>query len=169
MKNIHAKNLKHKLEQDQVILVDVREPAEFRAEHIPGSYSIPLDKVSISNLPVNNKTIVFICKTGRRSSIVCEKFSNYYPNMEVYSLNGGISAWKEAGYDIITTSKFRIPLEQQIQLMAGTLVLFGVVVGSLVNSFFYLLSGFVGCGLIFSGLTGWCGMAKLLAMMPWNQ
>ncbi len=58
---------------------------------------------------------------------------------------------------------------QQVQIVAGSLVLLGVVLGYLLNPAFFLLSGFVGAGLLFAGLSGWCGMALLLAKMPWNR
>jgi rhodanese-related sulfurtransferase len=61
------------------------------------------------------------------------------------------------------------PLMQQVQIVAGSLVLLGVVLGYLLNPAFFLLSGFVGAGLLFAGLSGWCGMALLLAKMPWNR
>lgn len=169
MKNITPLDLKNKLENDQAILVDVREPAEFRAEHIPNAYLMPQSEVSISKLPVKNKTIVFICRSGIRSSSVCQKFVTNHPEIDAYSLSGGINAWRDAGYDIVTSSHKIMPLERQIQLAAGLLVLSGVIAGALINPIAYLLSGFVGCGLTFAGLTGWCGMGRLLAKMPWNQ
>jgi hypothetical protein len=48
-------------------------------------------------------------------------------------------------------------------------VLTGVVLGLFVSPGFFGLSAFVGAGLTFAGATGWCGMAKLLAVMPWNR
>lgn len=62
-----------------------------------------------------------------------------------------------------------LPLMRQVQIAAGALILLGVVLGYAVNSGFFLLSGFVGAGLTFAGLTGFCGMARLLAVMPWNR
>ena len=58
---------------------------------------------------------------------------------------------------------------RQVQIVAGSLVLTGVVLGALVSPGFYALSGFVGAGLLFAGASGFCGMARLLAFMPWNR
>jgi hypothetical protein len=58
---------------------------------------------------------------------------------------------------------------RQVQIGAGTLVLLGVVLGFAVSPIAYGLSAFVGAGLLVAGTTGWCGMAKLLAVMPWNR
>jgi hypothetical protein len=63
------------------------------------------------------------------------------------------------------------PMEimRQVQVVAGTLILLGVGLGVLLSPWFFALSGFVGAGLVFAGVTGWCGMAKLLSRAPWNR
>jgi predicted branched-subunit amino acid permease len=58
---------------------------------------------------------------------------------------------------------------RQVQIGAGSLVLIGIILGTLVAPGFYALSAFVGAGLVFAGTTGFCGMAHLLARMPWNR
>ncbi|WP_420561918.1 YgaP family membrane protein [Tepidicaulis sp.] len=60
-------------------------------------------------------------------------------------------------------------VNRQVQITAGALVLSGIVLGAAVSPAFYLLSAFVGAGLMMAGITGWCGMARLLAVMPWNR
>jgi rhodanese-related sulfurtransferase len=62
-----------------------------------------------------------------------------------------------------------LPLMRQVQIAAGLLVLLGVVLAVTVAPAFIGLSAFVGAGLTFAGLSGWCGMAQLLALMPWNR
>jgi hypothetical protein len=56
-----------------------------------------------------------------------------------------------------------------VQIVAGSLVLLGVLLGAVVAPGFYALSGFVGAGLLFAGVSGICGMARLLTVMPWNR
>jgi hypothetical protein len=58
---------------------------------------------------------------------------------------------------------------RQVQIEAGSLVLLGIVLGVWVAPAFLGLSAFVGAGLAFAGLSGWCGVARLLALMPWNR
>ncbi len=58
---------------------------------------------------------------------------------------------------------------RQVQITAGSLVVGGILLGLFVDQWFLGLSLFVGSGLIFAGVSGWCGMAKLLAVMPWNR
>ncbi|MBL0811046.1 DUF2892 domain-containing protein, partial [Klebsiella michiganensis] len=62
-----------------------------------------------------------------------------------------------------------LPLMRQVQIVAGALILLGVALGYAFSSGFFLLSAFVGAGLTFAGITGFCGMARLLALMPWNR
>ncbi len=54
------------------------------------------------------------------------------------------------------------------QIAAGGLTLLGVILGYTVHGGFFLISGFVGAGLMLAGMTGFCGMARLLEKMPWN-
>jgi hypothetical protein len=58
---------------------------------------------------------------------------------------------------------------RQVQIAAGSMVVLGVVLGALVSPWLYLLAGFVGAGLVFAGITGTCGLARLLRVMPWNR
>lgn len=62
-----------------------------------------------------------------------------------------------------------MPVMRQVQIAAGSLVVLGLALGWWVWPGFLGLSAFVGCGLIFAGATGWCGMARLLGAMPWNR
>jgi rhodanese-related sulfurtransferase len=91
------------------------------------------------------------------------------PACETYNLDGGIDAGKKAGLPVTLDRTQPIEIMRQIQIAASSLVLIGVMLGFLVTPAFYALSGFVGAGLLFAGSTGFCGMARLLAVMPWNQ
>lgn len=169
MKTITANELKNKLEHGEVSLIDVREPAEHRAERINNAYLIPLADITYTKLPSTARPVVFHCGSGRRSEEACKKLLAEHPNLEVYFLEGGIKAWKNAGFPVQSSGQKIIPLDRQTLLAAGSLVLLGVIFGMLVHPAFYALSAFVGAGLMVAGLTGWCGMTKLLAKMPWNQ
>jgi rhodanese-related sulfurtransferase len=84
-------------------------------------------------------------------------------------VEGGIEAWKKAGLPIAGDHGQPIAIERQVQIAAGSLVLLGVVLGQIASPAFYAVSAFVGAGLTFAGISGSCGMAKLLALMPWNR
>lgn len=169
MKIMHAKELKKRLAKDEVILIDVREPAEHRSECIDGACHIPLGQISIDALPSKAKAIVMHCRSGKRSADACIKLLQQDPSLELYSLEGGISAWTQEGFPVKKSSKQVLPLDRQTQLAAGFFAFTGTVLGAYYNALFYIVPGFVGAGLMFAGITGWCGLAKVLARMPWNQ
>lgn len=169
MKIITPTELKKHLDKTTAILIDVREPAEHRSEHIEGAHLIPLKEVAAEKLPQKSDYIVIYCQSGRRSTEACKKLLKQNPTLNIYSLEGGIAAWKQAGFSVNKSPSKVLPLDQQTQLAAGFLALLGVLLGTYIHSGFYVIPGFVGSGLMFAGVTGWCGMAKLLAKMPWNQ
>lgn len=170
VKNIDAKTLKKWLENNEAIVVDVREPAEHEAEKISGSNLLPLAKVCKSSLPkYENKKLVLHCRSGKRSASACQKLFDEDSNLEIYNLEGGISAWSAQGCEIETSGKFFLPLDRQVQLTIGLGVFVGSILGYLVSPSFFLLCGFFGSGLIFAGLSGYCGLAILMAKMPWNK
>jgi rhodanese-related sulfurtransferase len=86
----------------------------------------------------------------------------------VVNVEGGTLAWAEAGLPVVRGPK-AISLERQVRIAAGSLVLLGAVLGWFVHPAFVGLSAFIGAGLVFAGVTDTCGMALLLARMPWNQ
>lgn len=169
MKTINATKLKQLLDNKEAILIDVRESAEHRGGHIENSHLIPLDDISIDKLPSKSKPIIIHCHSGKRSMMACEKLLAQDPSLEVYSLDGGIVAWQKENFDIKKLETAILPLDQQTQLAVGILTLSGVLMGYFVHNIFYIIPGFTGLGLIFAGITGWCGMAKLLAKMSWNR
>lgn len=170
IKAIDAATVKRWMDSGEAVVVDVREPAEYAAESIEGANLLPLSAVSKSALPeVHDKKLVIHCRTGKRSSNACEKLLAEDPNLEVYNLEGGISAWRAAGYQVVSSGKYFLPLDRQVQLTIGLGVLAGSLLAYFVNPLFFLLTGFFGGGLIFAGLSGFCGLAMVMAKMPWNQ
>ena len=63
----------------------------------------------------------------------------------------------------------RLPVDRQVQLIAGLMVLTGVALGTLIHPWFLAIAAFFGAGLIFAGVTGTCGLALLLMKLPWNR
>lgn len=170
IKNINAKTLKEWLDADSAVLVDVREPAEYEAESIKGAKLIPLSSVCKAVLPdFSGKKLVMQCHLGGRSASACAKLLADAPDLEIYNLEGGISAWALAGYPVETSGKFFLPLDRQVQLTIGICLLIASSLGYFISPKFFLLTGFFGAGLIFAGLTGFCGLAIFMAKMPWNK
>jgi rhodanese-related sulfurtransferase len=83
-------------------------------------------------------------------------------------VEGGTLAWIEAGLPVTRGTAKVISLERQVRIAAGALVLTGVLLGWFVHPPFFGLAGFVGAGLVFAGITDFCGMGLLLAKLPWN-
>ena len=84
------------------------------------------------------------------------------------NVEGGTLAWDQAGLPVSRGRKV-ISLERQVRIAAGLLVLTGAVLALTVHPWWAGLSAFVGAGLMFAGITDTCGMALMLARMPWNQ
>lgn len=158
-----------KLAQKTITLIDVREPAEHRAEHIAGSTLIPLGDISYDRISSYKKLLVLYCQSGKRSMNACTELKAAHPQLDIYSLDGGLTAWTSEGLPTVKTNSYVLPLDRQTQIAAGILALTGSLLGFFVSKSFFALSGFVGAGLIGAGLTGWCTMTRLLALMPWNK
>jgi len=159
-------------ENQPLNLIDVRTPAEFERLHARGARSIPLDQLdpaAIASLRIDpSQPIYVICQAGTRAAKACEQFAQA-GIMEVYSVEGGTAAWVRAGLPVIEGQSRVISLERQVRIGAGSLVLLGLTLGWFIHPIFLLVSAFVGGGLVFAGVTDWCGMALLLAKMPWNR
>lgn len=169
MKKMTVQELKKRLERGEVLLIDVREPGEHKSEHIEGAKLIPLGEISHEKLTDKSFPVVIHCNSGRRSEQACKKLLEQNADSDIYSLEGGIMSWKNEGFPVKNQGRSVLPLDRQTQLAVGFLVFTGVILGGFVHPAFYALSGFVGLGLMSAGLTGWCGMAKFLAKMPWNR
>ncbi len=154
----------------EAVLVDVREDFEHREERIDDAVSRPLSKFDADALrrECGGKRVVFHCRSGKRSADAAGRFRQ--GDGPAFHLAGGIDAWKDAGLPVTRpVSGARLPVMRQVQIAAGSLVVIGVVGGLTVSPWLFGVAAFVGCGLMFAGITGWCGMAKLLAVMPWNR
>lgn len=153
-----------------VTLIDVRTPAEHGEIHIPGSQLMPLDRLdaaAVKSATGNSGQCVLVCRSGKRAEQAYQKLSAAgCDNLAI--LDGGVTAWEDAGLPVNRGRK-AVSLERQVRIAAGSFVLTGVLLGTWVHPGFYGLSAFVGAGLIFAGITDWCGMAMILAKMPWNQ
>lgn len=155
------------------ILVDIREPDEYRHEHIPGARSLPLSSIQQGSTLGDDAPaaapVIFHCQGGNRTAGNAQALVRAAPGRKVMLLEGGIAAWKRAGLATARDGRQPLPIMRQVQIVAGTIILAGVIAGYAVSPGFFLLSGFVGAGLLFAGVSGWCGMALLLGKMPWNR
>lgn len=151
-------------------LVDVREADEHARERIPGARNLPLSKLEQAELALHEgRPVLFHCRSGARTAGKAAQLGAKAGACEAYVLEGGLDAWKRAGLPVALDRRQPLELMRQVQIAAGSMVVLGVVLGALVAPGFYALSGFVGAGLVFAGVTGTCGLAQLLRRMPWNR
>ena len=166
MKTIDPVRAKRLIDEG-AMLVDIREPDEFARERLPGAQNRPL--AGLASLQTRGaKAVVFHCRSGMRTKANADRLAAA-ADCDAYLLEGGLDAWKKAGLPVTVDARQPLEIMRQVQITAGTLVLLGVALGLWVNPAFFGLSAFVGAGLAFAGISGWCGMARLLSLMPWNR
>lgn len=154
-------------------LIDVRTPVEFAEAHVGAARNIPLDTlnpkalVASGHLP-KDAPIYILCRSGKRAQTAADAFAREGLDNAVV-VEGGTLAWIEAGLPVERAAVKVISLERQVRIGAGALVLLGVLLGWLVSPYLYLISGAVGAGLLFAGISDHCGLGLLLAKAPWNK
>ncbi|MCS5707652.1 rhodanese-like domain-containing protein [Candidatus Berkiella cookevillensis] len=168
----------------QGIILDVRTKMEHAEKHIGFSHAhVPLDELKPTELMVHhglakNAEVYILCRSGKRASQAAEKFiAEGYCNVKV--IEGGITACEMCGHDIkgygtqisTTQTKLKKPisLERQVRIAAGLFVTLGAALALFISPLFSIIPLFVGCGLIFAGITDRCGMALILTKAPWNK
>jgi len=153
----------------KIFLLDVRSPDEFQSCHFPGALNVPLDQIETGahqEIP-RNQPVYIMCQSGLRSERAVRILSSQnYSNL--VCIQGGISECSKVP-NLLNVRRHTLPLMRQVQIVAGSLVVLGIFLSQWVHPAFLALSFFVGAGLTFAGVSGFCGMALLLEKMPWNR
>ncbi len=174
MKTITVTELQKLLNaKPELILLDVRTPAEFSQVHVPQARNQPLERFDAKaliggNVLFKNKPVYLLCHSSQRAVKAAEKLAAEGVEQPIV-VEGGTQAWVAAGFTVVRREIKVISLERQVRIAAGALVFTGVILSKLIHPGFVWVSGFVGAGLVFGGITDFCGMGLLLAKMPWNQ
>ena len=171
---ITPRQLNDRLQQGEKLhLLDVRTPAEHSEIHVPGVSLMPLGELDAARLAsvngfVKDQPLYIFCRSGNRAKQAAEKLekSGY---QQCHVVEGGTTAWAEAGLPVTRGTSKVMSIERQVRIAAGGIVTTGVLLAYFIHPAFMWLSGFIGAGLVVTGLTDWCGMGLLLAKMPWNQ
>ena len=151
------------------VLVDIRGADEYAREHIADAKHIPMEQLNRQGMPTNEaNAVIFHCRSGNRTVVNAGVLDNC-ATCDVYILEGGLDGWKKAGLPVVTDATQPLELQRQVQIGAGFIIVLGVILGSTVAPAWYAFSGFVGAGLIMAGVTGFCGLARILMKMPWNK
>jgi rhodanese-related sulfurtransferase len=156
--------------------LDVRTPAEHAGLHVEGAVCCPVGEWQTAQLLSDLRargfsaqdTLYLLCQSGRRAQMAAEQIARE-SDVNVVVVDGGTEACVAAGLPVRQGGRRVWSLERQVRVAAGFLVLSGVVLGTLVAPGWYVLSGFVGAGLMFAGITDTCAMGMLIARMPWNR
>jgi rhodanese-related sulfurtransferase len=164
---VEPSELKQLQLEEEITLIDVREPGEYASEHIEGAILVPLSTISHDKLPSTSKNIILYCQSGKRSQQAAQQLSA--TGLKIRQLQGGINAWKQEGFAIKINKNAPISMMRQVQIVAGSLVVIGTLLGAFVSPWFLIITGFVGSGLVFAGITNTCALAILLAKLPYNH
>lgn len=152
-------------------LLDVRTVPEFVELHALDSRCVPLHRLDPAEAWADRRhpqrPLHLLCRSGTRARVAAERFiaAGF---RDVVVVDGGTEAWAAAGLPVVRGRR-AISLERQVRIGAGTLVATGAALAWFVHPAWIALSGAVGLGLVFAGVTGICAMGLLLARMPWNR
>lgn len=173
LKTLSPQAAKALLDQGKATLVDIRPVDEYARERIAQARNLPIDRLhadSLAQQVPQGTSIIFHCRSGQRTRLNAQALNaSTCAGTDAYVLEGGLDGWKQAGLPVQRDASRPLELQRQVQIAAGTLVAAGTALGTVASPWFYLLPGFVGCGLVFAGVTGFCGLARLLMKMPWNR
>lgn len=166
---MHIKELAEMNLPSSTLLLDVRTPAEYADGHLSGAVNIPLSELEdhLDELRLYRQVLVY-CRSSNRSNTACQLLTRAGIQNSL-NLDGGIVAWREQGLQTVCHQRGTISIDRQVKLIAGVLILTGLLLSQFVHPAFIGLTAFVGAGLTFAGSSNICMMAILLSKMPWNQ
>jgi rhodanese-related sulfurtransferase len=153
-------------------LLDVRTPGEFAAAHVPGAKLIPLNDLDPAvfrqQRGARETPVYVLCQSGGRARQAIERLERAGVHGCVL-VEGGTQGWIDAGLPVNRGQSSTLPLMRQVQITVGFISATGAVLALVVHPLFAIIPLVMGCGLLFAGITGTCGLALLLAKMPWNH
>ncbi len=169
LREVDPRTAKAWLDEGHTLLIDVRDPDEYAREHIPGARLVPLSGLDPARLHRDGAARVLLhCRSGTRAAEARERLIAA-GQTDVACIAGGIEAWKKSGLPTEIGRGPAISVMRQVQIIIGAGVLAGTALGVLVSPWFLSLSAFFGTGLLFAGATGTCGLALIVAKLPWNR
>ncbi|MBO1076819.1 rhodanese family protein [Roseomonas marmotae] len=158
-----------RLRDGTAVLADIREADERARARIAGSAALPLSRLAGAAAPGRaDQAVIFHCLSGARTAQNAAALAGTAAGRPALILEGGLRAWQAAGLPVESDARAPMPIMRQVQIVAGGLVVLGALGGALWHPALHAVSAFIGAGLVFSGVTGTCGMGALLGKMPWN-
>ena len=152
-----------------VRLLDVRSAAEYGAHHVAGAVLQPLDSLVPSEWVGKSGAgpLYVFCQSGGRAGRAAALLAKEGVACSV--VEGGLEAWVAAGLPVEKGASTVLPLMRQVQLVIGLVSGTGAALAVWKHPLFALIPLFMSAGLVFAAVTGYCGLAMLLARMPWNR
>jgi 3-mercaptopyruvate sulfurtransferase SseA len=132
---------------------------------------MPLHELNVHEVLAWHKPgepIYVLCQAGARAAKAIEQFERA-GCYDCVLVEGGTQAWIDAGLPVHRGKSTVLPIMRQVQIVVGSLSAVSAILALAVNPWFAAVPLFLGCGLLFAGITGTCGMAIMLAKMPWNR
>lgn len=176
IQNIDAKTLKQWLDSNEAILIDVRQPEEYKTSHIPNAVNIPLATLTWSSLPPqDNKKLVMQCAAGKRSNAGCETLlaSCEDPSIILYNLEGGINAWTQANYPVKGQKDAlafqSMPVQKQNHLILGGIILLFSLLALVFSVIWILIPAFIGAVMLYEGLSDTNLIDEWLGKLPFRK
>lgn len=152
-----------------IVVLDIREPDEYARERIDGSINIPLSQWDqLDHTLFQDKIVLVHCQSGNRTMQAQHKLSQLCCK-EIFCIAGGLNDWRSCGLGTKCDKKAPLEIRRQVQMIVGMMLLLGVLLSHLVSPYFILITVFFAAGLLFAGITGWCGLANMLMLMPYNR
>ena len=152
---------------EPVDLIDVRTAAEYAAGHARGAEGVPLDRLDPTDVrPAAGGPVYLICQSGPRSAEAQRRLAA--GGVRAVVVAGGTDAWLAGGCPAVH-GRGGMAMERQVRIVAGSLVLLGLLLGWRVDPRLYGLAALVAAGLVFAGISDTCAMARVLAKLPWNR
>lgn len=153
-------------------VLDVRTPPEYAVAHVAGAKLVPLDTLDpravVAQCADSTAPIYVLCQSGARAARAIDKF-NAAGIDHCVLVEGGTQAWIDAGLPVERGTSKVLPLMRQVQIFVGLFSTLGSGLAIGVNPLFAIVPLILSGGLLFAGLSGTCGLALLLAQMPWNR
>ena len=160
---------------DDVCVIDVRTIPEIKSSHFKNSINIPLQGLTAERVTERlarcdkSPSILFLlCQGGKRAQTAAEQLDGKI-SQELVVIEGGVNALKQANAPLIQNASSSVSIERQVRIVAGSIVLFGAIMAAVYSPSFIIISGIVGAGLIFAGITNNCTLGNFLTRMPWNK
>jgi rhodanese-related sulfurtransferase len=161
--------------EDKLELLDVRTPPEYASAHVPGARLVPLSELEVEDFLTRHQPgtpLYVLCHSGARAGNAIEQLERAGCG-DCVLVEGGTQGWIDAGLPVhgedAAGARKVLPIMRQVQIVVGSLAATGAILALAVNPWFAVVPLFLGCGLLFAGVTGTCGMALMLARMPWNR